>query len=196
MTVYGYARVSSQGQDFDGQIEELKRNGATRVYSEKFTGTTSNRPALKRLLRIITAGDVLVVTKLDRLARSVREGIKVIDRLTAKGIKVNVLNLGMLDETPAGRLLRNIMLTFAEFERDMIVERLAEGRARAKAVNPNYKEGRPKRKLTNKHREAIKLLDKHSYRETAKLTGFSTTTLWRINKQYQLEMSGDINDLV
>jgi Site-specific recombinases, DNA invertase Pin homologs len=182
MTVYGYARVSSQGQDFDGQIEELKRNGATRVYSEKFTGTTSNRPALKRLLRIITAGDVLVVTKLDRLARSVREGIKLIDRLTAKGI--NVLNLGMLDETPAGRLLRNIMLTFAEFERDMIVERLAEGRARAKAINPNYKEGRPKRKLTKKHREAIKLLGVYSYRETAKLTGFSTTTLWSINKQY------------
>ena len=184
MTVYGYARVSSQGQDFDGQIDELKRNGATRVYSEKFTGTTSNRPALKRLLRIITVGDVLVVTKLDRLARSVREGIKVIDRLTAKGIKVNVLNLGMLDETPAGRLLRNIMLTFAEFERDMIVERLAEGRARAKAINPNYKEGRPRRKLTKKHQEAIKLLGVYSYRETAKLTGFSTTTLWRINKQY------------
>ena len=196
MTVYGYARVSSQGQDFDGQIEELKQNGATRVYSEKFTGTTSNRPALKRLLRIITAGDVLVVTKLDRLARSVRDGIKVIDRLTAKGIKVNVLNLGMLDETPAGRLLRNIMLTFAEFERDMIVERLAEGRARAKAINPNYKEGRPKRKLTKKHREAIKLLDEHSYRETAKLTGFSTTTLWRINKQYQLEMNGDIDKMI
>ncbi|MEY4665754.1 recombinase family protein [Weissella cibaria] len=183
MTIYGYARVSSQGQDFDGQIVQLKQYGATKVYSEKFTGTTANRPALKRLLRVIDEGDVLVITKLDRLARSVREGIKVIDRLTEKGIKVHVLNFGMLDDSPAGHLLRNIMLTFAEFERDMIVERLAEGRARAKSNNPNYKEGRPKRKLTKKHREAVRMLDELSYRETARLTGLSTATLWRIKKQ-------------
>ncbi|WP_195556147.1 recombinase family protein [Weissella cibaria] len=190
MTIYGYARVSSQGQDFDGQIVQLKQYGATKVYSEKFTGTTANRPALKRLLRVIDEGDVLVITKLDRLARSVREGIKIIDRLTEKGIKVHVLNFGMLDDSPAGHLLRNIMLTFAEFERDMIVERLAEGRARAKSNNPNYKEGRPKRKLTKKHREAVRMLDELSYRETARLTGLSTATLWRIKKQMTEEKRG------
>ena len=123
--IYGYARVSSQGQDFEGQVAALKRFGAKKIYSEKFTGTTANRPALKRLERIITSGDVLVVTKLDRLARSVREGIKIIDKLTKKGITVHVLNLGLLDNSPSGHLLRNIMLTFAEFERDMIVDRLA-----------------------------------------------------------------------
>ena len=100
--IYGYARVSSQGQDFEGQVAALKRFGAKKIYSEKFTGTTSNRPALKRLERIITSGDVLVVTKLDRLARSVREGIKIIDKLTKKGITVHVLNLGLLDNSPSG----------------------------------------------------------------------------------------------
>lgn len=183
--IYGYARVSSQGQDFNGQVAALKKFGATKIYSEKFTGTTANRPALKRLERIIANGDVLVVTKLDRLARSVREGIKIIDRLTKKGISVHVLNLGLLDNSPSGHLLRNIMLTFAEFERDMIVDRLAEGRARAKAINPHYKEGRPKRRLTKKHRAAYRLLQEKTYREASKISGYSRSTLYRIKKQIE-----------
>lgn len=185
--IYGYARVSSQGQDFNGQVAALKKFGATKIYSEKFTGTTANRPALKRLERIITSGDVLVVTKLDRLARSVREGIKIIDKLTKKGITVHVLNLGLLDNSPSGHLLRNIMLTFAEFERDMIVDRLAEGRARAKAINPQYKEGRPKRRLTKKHREAYRLLQEKTYRETSEISGYSRSTLYRIKREIEGE---------
>lgn len=98
---------------------------------------------------------------------------------------MNVLNLGLLDNSTAGRLLRNIMLAFAEFERDMIVDRLAEGRARAKAINPHYKEGRPKRRLTKKHREAYRLLQEKTYREASKISGYSRSTLYRIKKQIE-----------
>jgi DNA invertase Pin-like site-specific DNA recombinase len=107
-----------------------------------------------------------------------------IDKLTSKGVRVHVLNIGILDNSVAGKLLRNIMLAFAEFERDMIVERLAEGKARAKLL-PGYKEGRPKRRITKKHREAYELLKAHSYHETAKLTGFSKSTLYRIKRQIE-----------
>jgi DNA invertase Pin-like site-specific DNA recombinase len=184
MTVYGYARVSTQGQNLDGQVEQLTAFGIDKVYSEKFTGTTTDRPIFKRLIRRLNKGDTLVVVKLDRFARTVADGIKLIDKLTEKGIKVHVLNIGLLDDSVAGRLLRNIMLAFAEFERDMIVDRLAEGKARARLM-PGYKEGRPKRKITKKYKQAYCLLETRSFREVENLTGISKSTLVRIRNQIE-----------
>ncbi|MEE0002090.1 MAG: recombinase family protein [Weissella confusa] len=182
--IYGYARVSSPDQDLTGQIDELKQMGCEKIYSEKFTGTTMRRPRFMTLTRRLKAGDMLVVTKLDRFARTASEGIQLIDKLTAKGVRVNVLNLGLLDNSTAGRLLRNIMLAFAEFERDMIVERLAEGKARAR-LKPGYKEGRPNRRINKKHRQAYLMLETKTYREVAAITGFSKSTLYRIKNQIE-----------
>ncbi len=126
--IYGYARVSTRGQAKDGNSLEAQENalrsvGASEIYADAFTGTKTHRPELDKLMAVMQAGDTLVVTKLDRIARSATQGIELVQKLLDRGITVHVLNMGLLDNTPTGKLIRNIMLAFAEFERDMIVER-------------------------------------------------------------------------
>ena len=132
--VYGYARVSTRGQAKDGNSLEAQENalrsaGATKIYADAFTGTRTKRPELDKLMSVLQSGDTLIVTKLDRIARSATQGIELIEMLLDKGIVVHVLNMGLMDNTPTGKLIRNIMLAFIEFERDMIVERTSEGKA-------------------------------------------------------------------
>jgi len=186
--IYGYCRVSSKGQARDGhsldaQEKDLKAAGAEVLFTDIYTGTTTDRPELDRLLNELKAGDTLIVTKLDRIARSVQQGITLIDGLVEKGVKVNVLNMGTMDNTPTGKLIRNVMLCFAEFERDMIMQRTREGREAARQ-NPNYREGR-NRKYTDKQMDhAMELLDGiYSYNEVVKLTGISKSTLIREKKR-------------
>lgn len=150
--IYGYARVSTvtQGRDgngLDAQERDLRRAGAEVVYKDRFTGTGIDRPELGRLLDVVGSGDTVVVTKLDRLARSVRAGVDVIEELLSRGVTVHVLNMGVMDNSASGRLLRTVMLAFAEFERDMIVERTTEGRELAKLRDPDWQTGRPRREL-------------------------------------------------
>lgn len=145
--IYGYARVSTIGQTKGNSLEEqeraLKGAGAEKVYKDAFTGTKTDRPMLNKLMREMKPGDTFMVTKLDRIARSVKEGIELFDSLIERGIKVNVLNIGVMDDSPAGKLIRNVFLSFAEFERDMIVQRTMEGKMIARE-RPGYREGRPK----------------------------------------------------
>jgi DNA invertase Pin-like site-specific DNA recombinase len=150
--IYGYARVSTvtQGRDgngLDAQERDLRRAGAEVVYKDRFTGTGIDRPELGRLLGVVETGDTVVVTKLDRLARSVRAGVDVIEELLSRGVTVHVLNMGVMDNSASGRLLRTVMLAFAEFERDMIVERTTEGRELARLRDPDWVTGRPRREL-------------------------------------------------
>lgn len=127
-------------------------------------------------------GDTLIVTKLDRIARSVHQGIELIDNLVGNGVKVHVLNLGMMDNSPTGKLIRNVMLCFAEFERDMIMQRTREGKEIARQ-NPNYHEG-PNRKYTDVQIDhALSLLGENSYSEVEKMTGISKSTLIRAKKK-------------
>lgn len=181
--VYGYCRVSTQMQARDGNSLEaqerlLKENGAEEIYSDAFTGTKAHRPELDRLLDKLQPGDKLVVTKLDRIARSASQGIELIQTLLDKEITVHVLNMGLLDNTPTGKLIRNIMLAFAEFERDMIIERTQEGKAIAKR-QPDFKEGRPRLYGRKQIQHALGLLQDHSYRQVTELTGISKSTLIR-----------------
>ena len=104
----------------------------------------SDRPEFDALLSKLQDGDTLVVTKLDRFARSMMQGSELVSTLISKGVKVYILNIGMMDNTPASKLVRNIFFAFAEFERDMIVERTQEGKEVAKK-KPGYREGRPKK---------------------------------------------------
>ncbi len=145
--IYGYARVSTKGQARDGnsleaQICALKEAGAERLYCDSYTGKTTDRPEFDKLKAVLSAGDKLLVTKLDRFARSAAQGSRLIEELIDKEIIVHVLNIGIMDNTPTGRLIRNIMLSFAEFERDMIIERTQEGKtiAREKGIKVD---GRP-----------------------------------------------------
>ena len=185
---YGYVRVSSPGQardgnSLEGQEKALRENGAEKIYKDVFTGTEIGRPAFKELLEVVKEGDTIIATKLDRVSRSASQGIALVDELLAKGVTLHILNMGPMNDTPTGKLIRNIMFSFAEFERDMIVERMNEGKAVAKAKNPNYREGR-KRKFTPKQLEhAMEMLESHSYKEVAALTGISKSTLIREHKR-------------
>lgn len=152
--IYGYARVSTKGQARDGnslkaQNDVLKEHGATKIFADSFTGTKISRPELDKLLSILQPGDTLIVTKLDRVARSAVQGIQFVEKLLSQGIIVNVLNIGVMDDSPSGKLMRTVFFAFAEFERDMIVQRTQEGKAVARETKPNYKEGRHKIQIEN-----------------------------------------------
>ena len=181
--IIGYARVSTKTQAKDGngleaQDAALREAGATVIYKDAFTGTTTDRPEFEKLMSKIRPGDTLVVTKLDRIARSASEGSKMVQELLDNDISVHVLNMGKMDNTPTGKLICQIMFAFAEFERDMIVERTQEGRAIARK-NPNFHEGRPKKYSSGQLNHALELLKSHSYSQVTELTGISKATLAR-----------------
>lgn len=181
--IYGYARVSTKGQAKDGnslenQEQQLIEYGATEIYKDSFTGTKLDRPQLDKLLEKLQDGDTLIVTKLDRIARSMTHGSELVTDLISKGIRVHILNIGIMDNTPSSKLIRNIFFSFAEFERDMIVERTQEGKAIAKTKS-GFKEGRPKKYTEEQLRHAIELLKDHSYLEVERMTRISKSTLIR-----------------
>ena len=149
--IYGYARVSTKGQAKDGNSLEgqsllLREAGVEKIFYDSFTGRKMERPEFNKLLSVLHEGDKLIVTKLDRFARSAVQGSQMIEELIAKGVTVHVLNIGLMDNTPTEKLIRNIMLSFAEFERDMIVERTQEGKAIAREKGIRV-DGRPNKEI-------------------------------------------------
>lgn len=155
--IYGYARVSTLGQKNDGnsleeQESKLRDNGAVKIFVDAFTGTKVDRPQFQELLKVVQSGDTIVATKLDRVSRSASQGIALVDDLLAKGVTLHILDMGVMNNTPTGKLIRNIMFSFAEFERDMIVERTSEGKAIARQRG-GYKEGRKEIRIDNEQFE-------------------------------------------
>jgi len=131
--IVGYGRVSTDGQTLDAQLAMLKSGGADKVYSEKISGAITDRRELKRAIDCLNSGDILIVTKLDRLARSTRDLLDTLAVVTDKGAGFRVLDNPALDTTSAhGKLLLNILGSIAEFERELIKSRTSEGRQRAK----------------------------------------------------------------
>ncbi|WP_152640144.1 recombinase family protein [Virgibacillus necropolis] len=156
--------------------------GCSMIYKDKFTGTKKERPEFVKLLEELRQGDTLVVTKLDRFAQSTADGINTVKELFERGVKVHVLNMGLVEDTPTGRLILSVMLAFAEFETDMIVERTREGKAIAKQ-KPDFRGGRPK-KFSKKHMEdALSLLKNHSYKEVEECTVILKSILIREKKE-------------
>ena len=185
--IYGYARVSTKGQAKDGnsleaQEKASRESGANEIYVDAFTGTKTDRPEFDKLMNKIQKGDTLIVTKLDRFARSMSQGSELVSDLIERGIKVYILNIGVMDNTPSSKLIRNVFFAFAEFERDMIVERTMEGKAIAKQ-NPDFREGRPKKYSRKQIEHALELLDNNSYKQVEDLTGISKSTLIRAKKK-------------
>ena len=189
--IYGYARVSTSGQQKNGnslaeQKEKLLAAGAEKIYADVFTGTSTNRPEFNELLSVIKPFDTLIVTKLDRLGRSVTSVSQIISYLLDSEITVNILNLDVIRKNPTNTLLINVLSSFAQFERDMIVERTQEGKAIAKRTNPDYHEGRPRKWDDDQLDNAMNLLKDHSYSQVVKLTGISKSTLIREKKRRAL----------
>ena len=185
--IYGYARVSTVSQELEVQLQALENEGATVIYKEKFTGTKTDRPQLNELMEELQEGDKLVVTKLDRLARNTKEGIEIIEQLFAKGVKVHVLNVGLLENTTMGRFFLQTLLAVAEMERNLIVERTQEGKAIAKQQT-GFREGRPNKYTKQQLDHAMVLLDNHSFKQVAELTGISMSTLKRESKKRKEEV--------
>lgn len=161
---WGYARVSTSGQatngnSLDDQCGKLRQAGCDEIVDEAYTGTKVDRPKFTKLLGELEPGDTLVVCKLDRFARTASEGSALVKDLLARGINVHILNMGLIENTPTGRLILNVLLSFAEFERDMIVERTSEGKAVKRATDPDFKEGRPRREIPNEFTELLRKSD-------------------------------------
>lgn len=191
--IYGYARVSTANQSRDGNsLEEqenaLRQYGCQSIITEAFTGKTMERPKFRLLLEQLKEGDTLVVCKLDRFARSAIEGVQTVRDLFERGVRVHILNMGLVENTVTGNLILTVMLAFAEYERGMIVERTQMGKQVAKQ-NPTFREGRP-RKYSNAQRfHALSLLESGlTYKEVEDMTGISKSTLVRAKRERECEM--------
>lgn len=184
MAIYGYCRVSTRGQldgnSLEAQKEQILKDYPTAIIvEEQISGAKAVRPKFDELLQRLESGDMLVVTKLDRFARSLSQGNETVNKLLEKGVRVNILNIGMLDNTPNSKLIRNIFFSFAEFERDMIYERTQDGKALARQ-REDYREGRPRKFKPKKVEEALNYIEAgNSYKSASETFGISKTTLIR-----------------
>lgn len=176
--IIGYARVSTEAQCLDRQLDALKTYGVDEVYTEKMTGTRKNRPELDKVRLRAREGDTIVIESLSRLGRSTKDLLTLISEFQDKGIKLVSLNENVDTTTPTGKLLTTVLSALCEFERDTTVQRTREGIQAARARG--RKGGRPK--VSKKDIEkAIKLYNAktHSIKEIAALTGVSQATLYR-----------------
>jgi DNA invertase Pin-like site-specific DNA recombinase len=178
--IYGYARVSTDGQTLVAQWEQLKAAGAQKVFEERASGAKSDRQQLGRLLKTLRSGDVLLVTRLDRLARSTRDLLNVVATVAERGAAFRSLADPWADTTtPQSRLMLTVLGGLAEFERELIRARTAEGRARAKKAGQSL--GRPFKLTLHQQAEVRKRkLAGESVREIAKTYAVSASTISRL----------------
>lgn len=184
---YGYARVSTAGQQRDGnsladQEARLRESGAEKIFVEAYTGTKIDRPEFKKLLSEVREGDTVIVTKLDRLSRSAKDGLEIVDMLIERGVTLEILNMGKFDGSPIGKLMRTMLFGFAEFERDMIVQRTSEGKAIARQ-REGFSEGRPRKEVA--FREQLVLVEngEKTVIEACKDLGISRRTWYNRMKE-------------
>lgn len=184
MATVGYARVSTTGQSLDTQLEAL--SGCEKIFREKISGAKDDRPELQAMLEFVREGDTVQVTKLDRLARNTRHLLEISEYLQGKGVALNILNIGINTATPTGKLMLTMIGAIATFEREMMLERQAEGIALAK-LKGKYK-GR-KATAQGKSQEVIELLEQGlSKPEISRKLGIGITSIYRVIKQNRPEL--------
>jgi DNA invertase Pin-like site-specific DNA recombinase len=181
MTVFGYARVTTDGQTLAVQDAQLRATGAAKTYSEKVSGAQSDRPMLAKLLKRLEPGDVLLVTRLDRLARSTRDLLNILDTVAKAGAGFRSLADAWADTTtPHGRLMLTVLGGLAEFERELIRARTGEGRKRAQARGVRF--GRPPKLNAHQRAEAIqRLRNGETQADIARTYGVDATTIGRLD---------------
>ncbi|MCS6132643.1 recombinase family protein [Clostridium botulinum] len=190
--IYGYCRVSSkkqlnEGNGLDVQEKEiLEKYENAIIRREQFTGATVDRPIFQNVIEELVAGDTLVVTKLDRLARNTVEGIEIVQQLFNKGAAVHVLNVGLLENTSMGKFFLTTLLAVAEMERNTILERTQAGKEIAR-TKEGYKEGRPPKYTPEQLEYAMELLKTNSYTQVEKMTQISKSTLTREARKRKAE---------
>lgn len=176
--IFGYARVSTETQNLDRQLDALARYGVDQIYNEKMSGTKRNRPELEKLLDRMTEGDTVVVESLSRLGRSTKDLIELTELFDRKGVHLVSLKESIDTSTSTGKLLFTLMSAIAQFERDVIADRTREGLRAAKARGRMG--GRPKVNSTD-IKKAVKLYrtGQYSIKEIEEMTGIKKSTLYR-----------------
>lgn len=176
--IFGYARVSTESQNLDRQLDALKKYGVDVIYNEKMTGTKKDRPELTKLLERITKGDTIVIESLSRLGRSTKDLIELTELFKSKGVRLVSLKEAVDTDSSTGKLLFTLMSAIAQFERDTIADRTREGLRSARARGRTG--GRPKADPDNIKR-AVKLYNTQQYsiKEIEELTGVKKSTLYR-----------------
>lgn len=176
--VFGYARVSTEQQSLDRQLDMLEKYGVDKIYNEKMTGTKRNRPELEKLMERLTEGDTVVVESLSRLGRSTKDLIWLMETFNAKGVNLVSLKESIDTTSSTGKLLFTLMSALSQFERDVIADRTREGLASARARG--RRGGRPSAD-GEMIRRAMKLYNSRDYsvKEITELTGVRRSTLYK-----------------
>ena len=189
MPLYGYARVSTRDQDLAAQDAELMAAGCAKVFREKISGVVTDRPELAKVIRRLEQDDVLVVVRLDRLARSTRDLLNVLDEIGKRGAGFRSLKDAWADTTtPHGKLMVTVLGGLAEFERSLIVARTGEGRKRAKERGVRF--GRPTKLTPHQRQEALqRLAAGETYAELARTYNVGISTICRLAASSPFEQS-------
>lgn len=176
--IFGYARVSTEAQNLDRQLDALKKYGVDVIYNEKMTGTKKDRPELTKLLERITKGDMVVIESLSRLGRSTKDLIELTELFKSKGVRLVSLKESIDTDSSTGKLLFTLMSAIAQFERDTIADRTREGLRSARTRGRTG--GRPKAN-SDSIKKAVKLYNTRQYsvKEIEELTGVKKSTLYR-----------------
>jgi DNA invertase Pin-like site-specific DNA recombinase len=180
MPLFGYGRVSTRDQDLAAQDAELRAAGCAKVFKEKASGAKTDRPELAKVIRKLEPGDVLVVVRLDRLARSTRDLLNVLDEISKRGAGFRSLKDTWADTTtPHGKLMLTVLGGLAEFERSLIAARTGEGRKRAQERGVRF--GRPRKLTAHQRQEALQRMAAGETRaDVARLLNVSAPTISRL----------------
>lgn len=181
--IIGYARTSTIEQiaGFEAQLRELKESGCEKIFHEQISSISKQRSQLDYMLDFIREGDVLIITKIDRLARSVAHLLSIIDLLEKKQVGLKIINLGIDTHTPTGRLVLTILAGIAQFEREIMLERQREGIAKAKAIG-KFKGRKPMANSVKK--EVLRLVDEGKTKSSvARHLGIGEASVYRILKE-------------
>lgn len=183
MSVVGYARVSTRDQNLDPQFLALSEAGATKIFQEKISGVRANRPQLSALIDYVREGDIVCITKLDRIARSTKHLLSIVETLKSKGVEFKVLNINLDTSTPTGLLMLTMLGAIATFEREMMLERQSEGIAIAK-MNGRYKGRKPT--AMDKSEDVMRLVKSGiTSRQIAETLSISVASVHRIKRASQ-----------
>ena len=178
MAIVGYARVSTTDQSLDIQIEQLKASGCEKIFSEKASGSKSDREQLNTLLEYVREGDTVICTKMDRIARSTKHLLDIVDRLKQQNIAFKVLNINLDTNAPTGKLMLTMLGAIGEFERELMLERQREGIEKAKSSG-KYKGRKPTAR--EKSKEIFALLERGKRKtDIAEELGIGLSSIYRI----------------
>jgi DNA invertase Pin-like site-specific DNA recombinase len=191
MAIVGYARVSTTDQKLEVQLEALEKVGAERIYQEKASGADSERVELAALLDYVRDGDTVIACKLDRLARSTKHLLEIVEKFNTKKVILKILNIDLDSSTPTGKLMLTMLGAIAQFEKEMMLERQADGIKKAKEAGV-YTGRKPTARA--KSAEVLSLLDQGKTKaDVASTLKMGVASVYRIAKETRTKALAGIN---